>query len=111
MIVLLVIAAIGTVVLAFINGFGAWLVSRRKPWIAVLFLVAAALLAVAFGGLVGFFPYTRVLLGLGLSLAWIASFLNAHIVLGNVVWRFHVFRGVVAIIIYIFADLGLGKLF
>ncbi len=108
MIFLLVVAAIGTAIFAFINGFGAWLVSRRKPWIAVLFLLAAALLAVAFGGLVGFFPYTRILLGFGLGLAWLASFLNAHIVLGNVVWRYHVIRGILAIAIYVIADFGLG---
>lgn len=108
MLFLLILAALGTAVFAFINGFGAWLVSRRKPWIAVLFLLAAALLAIAFGGLVGFFPYTRILLGVGLSLAWLASFLNAHIVLGNVVWRFHVVRALLAVAIYVMADYGLG---
>lgn len=107
MLALLILAALGTLVFVFVNAFGAWMVSRRKPWIAVLFMLAATLLAVAFGGMVGFFPYTRVLLGLGLGLAWLASFLNAHIVLGSVVWRFHVLRAGVVIVIYVLADFGL----
>ena len=108
MLIALIFSAIGTLVFAFVNTFGAWMVSRRKPWIAVLFMLAAALLAVAFGGLVGFFPYTKVLLGFGLGFAVLASFLNAHIVLGNVVWRFHVVRAVLAVTIYVLADLGLA---
>ena len=108
MIALLVLAEIATIIFAFVNAFGAWMVSRRKPWIAVLFLIASVLLAVAFGGLVGFFPYTRILLGAGLIMAWLASFLNAHIVLGNVVWRFHVIRAIVAIAIYVLVDIGMG---
>lgn len=109
MVFLLILAALAIALFTLINGFGAWMVSRRKPWIAVLFLLAAAFLAVAFGGLVGFFPYTRVLLAAGLSLAWLASFLNAHIVLGNVVWRFHVLRALLVVAIYVLADLGLGQ--
>ena len=105
MIALLVLAELATIVFAFVNAFGAWMVSRRKPWIAILFLLAATLLAVAFGGMVGFFPYTRILLGTGLSIAWLASFLNAHVVLGNVVWRFHVIRAVIAIAIYVLVDI------
>ncbi len=108
MIFLLVLAAIASVILVFINAVGAWAVSRRKPLIAVLFLVAASFMAVGFGGLVGFFPYTRVLLGMGLFLSWLGSFLHAHIVLGDVVWRFHVIRALVFVAMYILADFGLA---
>jgi hypothetical protein len=105
---MLVLAEIGVLLLTFVNAFGAWMVSRRKPWIAGLFMLAAALLAVAFGGIIGFFPYIRVILVAGLVLSWLASFLNAHIVLGNVVWRFHLIRAAVAIGVYILAHYGLG---
>ena len=105
---MLILAAIATLIYVFVNAIGAWTVLRRKPWLAGLFMAAAALLAVAFSALIFSFEYTRVILASGLILASLASFLNAHLVLGNVVWRFHVARAAVGVAIYTLANLGLG---
>jgi len=101
------LAAVAALIYAFINGFGAWMVVRRKPWVAAWFMVAASVLIIAAASLIYTFDYTRVLLGAGLFLASAASFINAHIVLGNVVWRFHVIRAFVGIAIYTVAYAGL----
>lgn len=104
---LLVLAALTTLAYALVNGFGAWMVVRRKPWVAGLFLLAASVLVVAFASFVFRFPYSRVLLASGLILASLASFLNAHVILGNVVWRYHLLRASVALAIYGLAHFGL----
>jgi hypothetical protein len=104
---MLVLAAVATILYALVNAFGAWMVSRRKAWIAMLFLLAASLLVIAFGALVGFFSYTRVILGAGLFTASLASLLNAQIVLGKIVWRFHALRLFIAIVTYLLAHFGL----
>ena len=104
---MLVLAASATLLYAFVNAFGAWMVVRRKPWLAGLFMIAACLLTVAFGALVFDFPYTRVILVLGLVTASTASFGNAHVMLGGVVWRFHLLRAAVGLGIYLMASVGL----
>ena len=105
---MLILAAAATLAYAFINGFGAWMVVRRKPWVAALFMLAASVLVVAFSSFVFDVPYSRVLLGSGLALASLASYLNASIVLGRVVWRHHLLRAVAALAIYLLAHFGLG---
>ncbi len=105
---MLILAAIATLAYAFVNGFGAWMVVRRKPAVAGLFMVAASVLVVAFASFVFDFPYSRVLLASGLLLATVASWLNARIVLGRVVWRHHLLRTFLGLVIYLLADAGLS---
>lgn len=102
-----ILAAVAALIYAFVNGFGAWMVVRRKPWVAGLFMIAASALIVAAASLIYAFDYTRLLLGSGLLLASAASFINAHIILGNVVWRFHVVRALIGLAIYTVAYIGL----
>ena len=75
-----------------INAFGAWAVSRRRPLVARLFLLAAVILTVAAVAYV--FRYEHawwILLG-GSVVAFVSSVLNAWLVLGKVVWQNHVAR-------------------
>jgi hypothetical protein len=91
---------------ALVNAFGAWLVSRRKPWIAGLFMLAAVMLVVAAAAFISSIPYTRVILASGLVLASVASYLNAEVVIGRVVWRNHLIRALVALGIYVLGELA-----
>ncbi len=104
---MLVLAALATLFYAFANAFGAWTVARRKPWLAGAFMLAACLLVVAGAALVFDFSYTRTLLATGLITASVVSFVNAHVVLGGVVWRFHLLRAAVGLAIYLLANAGL----
>ena len=104
---MLVLAALATLLYALTNAFGAWMVVRRKPWLAGLFMTAACLLVVAFAALAFNFPYTRVILAGGLLFASAASLINAHVMLGGVVWRFHLLRAAVGLAIYLVANAGL----
>ena len=104
-----ILSAIAALIYAFVNGFGAWMVVRRKPWVAGLFMIAASMLIIAAASLIYTFDYTRVLLGAGLFLGSVASFINAHIILGNVVWRYHVIRALVGLAIYTVAYIGLSQ--
>ena len=104
---MLVVAAVATLFYAPVNAFGAWMVARRKPWLAGLFMVAACLLVIACAALLFNFSYTRTLLAAGLVTASVASFVNAHVMLGGVVWRFHLLRAAVGLGIYWLASVGL----
>ena len=104
---MLVLAAVATFLYALINAFGAWMVVRRKPWLAALFMAAACLLMIAFAALAFDFPYTRILLAMGLVTASVASLLNAHVMLGGVVWRYHLLRATVGLAVYLVANVGL----
>lgn len=104
---MLVLAALLTFLYALVNALGAWLVVRRKLWVASLFMVAAALLIVSVLGLLTFADFALPLLLLSVSAASTASFLNAHVILGNVVWRFHMLRAAVGAVIYFCAWLAL----
>ncbi len=81
------------IVLTVINTFGSWAVSRRRRLVSWLFLLAAAVLTV-----------TAVAYAYRLDIAWwgllagsvltfVASFLNAQLVLGRVEWLNHLIRG------------------
>ncbi|MEM6428194.1 MAG: hypothetical protein AAF708_03065 [Deinococcota bacterium] len=83
-----------------INVFGAWMVIRRKPWIAGLFMLAACILAVAAAALISAIPYARILALIGLMFAWLTSLFNAMIVRGHVTTINHVLRGVAVIVLY-----------
>lgn len=104
---MLALAVVVTALYAFINAFGAWMVIRRKTWIAALFMLAATVLIVAAAAFISVVPYARVLLVVGLVLASLASFLNARIVLGRVTPRNHLIRAAIAALIYVVAELGL----
>lgn len=87
--VLLVLIVLGAVA---VNAFGAWAVSRRKPRVARLFLLSAVVLVVAAVALGYGLRFASWLLAAGLVLAWLSSYLNARLVLGKVVWRYHLLR-------------------
>jgi hypothetical protein len=102
-----ILAAILTLLYAFVNAFGTWMVVRRKPWVAFLFMLAAAFLIIAFAAFIGNFPYIRVILATGLMLASLTSLINAYVVLGKVVWRHHAIRAVCGLAIFLLAHFGL----
>jgi hypothetical protein len=90
--IVLMLVALGLVV---VNAFGAWAVSRRKPVVARLFLLAAMVLTVAMVAY-GFADAMAwwVLLA-GAVLGYLASYLNARLVIGKVVWPYHLLRAAV----------------
>jgi hypothetical protein len=104
---MIILAAIATLFYAFINAFGTWMVVRRKPWVAFLFMIAAALLMIAFAAFIGDFPYIRVILASGLILASATSLINAYVVLGKVVWKHHVIRAACGLAIFLLTHFGL----
>ncbi len=104
---MLALAVIVTALYAFVNAFGAWMVIRRKTWVAGLFMLAAAVLIVAAAAFISVVPYARVLLIVGLGLASLASFLNARIVIGKITPRNHLIRLAIAALIYVIAEIGL----
>ncbi|MDZ7703417.1 MAG: hypothetical protein U5L04_02910 [Trueperaceae bacterium] len=104
---MLVLAVVVTALYAFVNAFGAWMVIRRKTWIAALFMLAATMLVVAAAAFISVVPCARVLLIIGLVLASLASFLNARIVLGHITPRNHLIRAAIAVLIYVVAEVGL----
>lgn len=91
---------------AVVNAFGAWLVSRRKPWVARLFMLAAVILVVAAAAFISNIPYTRAVLLVGLVTASVASYINAAVVIGRVIWRNHIVRALVALLIYAVGELA-----
>lgn len=92
---------------ALMNAFGAWMVIRRKPWVAALFLLAAGVLAVAAAAFISPVPFNRPLLASGLVLASVASLLNAILVIGKVFPRNHIIRAVLAALLYLLAEWAL----
>jgi hypothetical protein len=87
-----------------VNAFGAWVVLNRKKWVSALFLLAASLLVIAAAALIASHAAALPLLGSGLGLASLSSFLNAGIVVGRVIWRNHLIRLAVALALYLLAD-------
>lgn len=75
--------------------------SRRKPEVAVLFTFAAALLIIAAAGFSARFDASPWFLGGGVLLASFASYVNARVVLGRVVWRNHLARLAIGLLIYL----------
>ncbi len=101
-----ILAAIATLIYAFINAFGTWMVVRRKPWVAGLFMLSATILIIAFSGFIGIFPYTLGILATGLILASASSLINAQIVLGKIVWKHHLIRAGAGLLIFLLAYFG-----
>lgn len=101
--VLLLIA--GVVV---VDAFGAWALSRRKPWISGVFMLAAATAVVAAVAVGYGLRFASWILAAGLSLSWAGSFLNAAVVLGKVEARHHLLRAFVLLVIQALAILVLA---
>ncbi len=89
---LVVVMALGVVA---VNAFGAWAVSRRKPSVSRLFLLAAMVVVVAAVAVAYGLRFAAWILAAGLLLAWLSSYLNARMVIGRVVWRYHLLRAAV----------------
>lgn len=91
-----------------VNAFGAWSVSRRKPVVSQLFLGASMVLVVAMVAY-GFRDEVAwwILLA-GAVLSFLASFLNARLVIGKVVWQYHLVRAAVLVAVLVAARLLLG---
>ncbi len=100
------VASLAALTYALVNAFGAWLVSRRKGWIAGLFMLSAGVLVVAAAAFISNIPYTRVILAAGLIAASVSSYLNAEIVIGRVVWRNHLLRALAGIGVYLLGELA-----
>lgn len=86
-----------------VNTFGAWAVSRRKPWVARLFLLAAMLLTVtvvAYGFAV---DYAFWLLVAGAAAGGLASILNAVLVIGKFAWLNHLLRAAMLVLVVLAA--------
>lgn len=81
-------------VLTAINTFGAWAVSRRRPLVSRLFLLAAMVLTVTAVAYAYRLTEARWLLSAGALLTFVASFLNARLVIGKVQWGNHALRAV-----------------
>jgi len=100
------VAFLATFAYALVNAFGAWLVSRRKGWIAGMFMLSAVVLVVAAAAFVSNIPYTRIILAVGLIAASVSSYLNAEIVIGRVLPRNHLIRACVGVCIYLLGELA-----
>jgi uncharacterized membrane protein YoaK (UPF0700 family) len=100
------LAFLATVLYAVVNAFGAWLVSRRKPWVAGLFMLSAVILVIAAAAFVSSIPYARLILAAGLILASVTSYINAEVVIGRVVWRNHLVRALAALALYLLGELA-----
>ena len=86
---LLLLVALG---LTAINTFGSWAVSRRRPLVARLFLLGAMVLTVTAVAYAYRLEAAWWLLLAGATLTFVASFLNARLVLGKVEWPNHLLR-------------------
>lgn len=96
---LLIGLALGLVV---VNTFGAWAVSRRRPLVARLFLLAAAVLTVTAVAYAYRVDAAWWLLLAGVVVSFVASFLNALLVIGKVVWPNHLLRAAAfALLLYL----------
>lgn len=90
-----VLVTVLALVTAAVNVFGAWAVSRRRPMVSRLFLLAAAVTTVAAVAYAYSFRGAFWLLLAGALLTFASSLLNARLVLGAVVWQNHLARGLV----------------
>jgi len=92
-------------VLTAINTFGSWAVSRRRPLVARLFLLAAMVLTVTMVAYAYRLEAAWWFLLAGAALTFVASFLNARLVLGKVEWPNHLVRGLALAGVVVFARL------
>lgn len=106
MLALLVLVVVAVLALVAVNAFGAWAVSRRMPRLAGLFLLAAVALVIAAVALAYGLRFAVGILGGGLALTWLASYLNARWVLGRVVARHHAVRALSVVALLALAALA-----
>ena len=74
---------------------GAWAVSRRRPLVSRLFMLAASVTTVAAVAYAFLFTGAFWILLSGAALTFVSSFLNARLVLGAVTWQNHLARALV----------------
>lgn len=86
-----------------INTFGSWAVSRRRALVSHLFLLAAAVLMVAAVAYAYRTGAARWLLSTGALLTFVASFLNARLIIGRVEWPNHLLRGGLLLLVVVAA--------
>jgi len=91
-----------------VNVFGAWAVSRRRAVVARLFMLAAAVLTVAGVAYAFSFEGAWWILLAGCVLTVIASFLNARLVIGTVVWPNHLARAAAMAALVVLGRLAAG---
>jgi len=91
----------------FVNAVGAWAVSRRKPRVSRVFLLASVVLVVAAVAVGYRLRFATGLLAVGLMLAWLASYMNARLVLGRVVPWHHLLRAVSMAAVVVLTGLAL----
>lgn len=92
---------------AVVNVFGAWVVVRRKPRLAALFMLSAALLVV--GGVTaayGLYEAVPILAG-GAALASLATLLHGRWVLRRLALADHLSRGAAGAVLVVTAHLVL----
>lgn len=91
-----------------VNVFGAWAVSRRRPVVARVFMLAATVLTVA--GIAYAFRFQGAwwILLTGSVLTVVASYLNARLVIGTVSWPNHLARGAAMLALVLLGRLALG---
>lgn len=90
-----VLVAVLGLVTAAVNVFGAWAVSRRRPLVSRLFMLAASVTTVAAVAYAFLFTGAFWILLSGAALTFVSSFLNARLVLGEVRWQNHLARALV----------------
>ena len=101
-----IISLVAISLYAVANLVQAWSVVRRKPIMAVVFMVSAVIIGVSSVAFIYSPGIARPLLVFGLIFASIGGLLNAWIVLGKVIlWR-HLVRASVAFVIYVLVTLG-----
>lgn len=101
------LVAIITTVYAFVNAFGAWMVIRRKRWLGLLFMAAAALLMVAAASFISPSEFSLPVLGLSLAFSSSLSVLNSYILLGQLRLRNNILRWLFALALFAFAMFSL----
>lgn len=91
-----------------VNVFGAWAVTRRRPVVARLFMLAAAILTVA--GIAYAFRFEGAwwILLTGSALTVVASYLNARLVIGTVSWPNHLVRAAVMVALVLLGRLAVA---
>lgn len=89
--------------LTVINTFGSWAVSRRRPLVARLFLLAAMVTTVTMVAYAYDVPQAWWFLLSGSVLTFVASFLNARLVIGKVEWPNHLLRGLTLVAVVVVA--------
>jgi len=101
-----VVGLLVTLAYALVNGFGAWMVSRRHSGVAAGFFASAVALTVGAVALPFGLPGAVGLVAIGALSASISSLLNAHLVMLRVFWWRHLLRLLVGALVVTLAYLA-----